>query len=538
MANWTYPATDLDRAGNLLSVLGSFWNDMYAGRDQVRTYSTARAQVAQQTMLDLMETIASMSRYTVPIFHRDNWYALTLLESERNDSQTSLVRYDGSRAFNDGLVYDVPPERADHVWPMPESLITARTIMNRITSPTVLWSEGDHYLVDLERRALVFRENPFDNKRIPKKPVYTDGQITDREITLWIFRGEFDWDTIYRQFGYVLGLRLKSSTGYRDVMNAVYDAIVGGTSSREMHLALAAVTGCPLVLEQEETVEQVALDNYHRLIITDQHVYKFDPAVTALVEAGDTVYAGDSLTDALQIDELNRGEIPADLSLLAMGPGMLASCFYGDLLFEDKDVPLEVDVTDPSGLTRISFGLGGFPLDVDQFFDDIHVRGTEAAYIVDDPDCVDFPLVYYPADDCDTDDVYRRRATMAHLLDQRTIAVGEPIAEMLPATINPLQFLITNILRNNAFVVRIKAAQCTDGLGLHNLRLIRRIVPPHTAMFLVLELTLTQDSVTVDLIDDDTLATFKGMEPLTDAVPSSQVAEGTIGVRLVSGTCQ
>lgn len=67
---------------------------------------------------------------------------------------------------------------------------------------------------------------------------------------------------------------------------------------------------------------------------------------------------------------------------------------------------------------------------------------------------------------------------LAHLLDRRPNGPGEPLAH-LPATINPLEFLIANVLRNNAYLVRIKASSLRRRkLGLYNMRHLRRLLPP------------------------------------------------------------
>ena len=97
---------------------------------------------------------------------------------------------------------------------------------------------------------------------------------------------------------------------------------------------------------------------------------------------------------------------------------------------------------------------------------------------------------------------------------------------------------MTNVLRNNAFVVRINTIGCCNrGVGLQNVRFLKKIIPPHTAMILVVELTMERDSVTVDNVSE-TLGTFTGMEPLSEPVPESLVDESRMTIKVVSGVCQ
>lgn len=532
---FSYPNSVYDTPKNLLALLGSWWADDYSGRDQVLGVVSSKCLVEDQSALDTMNLIASMSRFSVPLYHRNNWYAYYVRESQRNNVDTSLLKYDAGGKYDEGHLYDVPTTRPFSVFPKPANLVQAPLILNRFVDPTLTMHEGVDFTMDTE--GVIFNINPFEDPRVAKRPVYEDGVIVDQEALLWIFHGDFDFETIYEQFGYVVGARLKSSSGYRDLMNAVWDATVGGCTKTDIYTALSAMTGVPLVREVEETVEVVTVDGTSRMVITDQHVYKFDLDAVPIVAVGDTVQRFQSLTDTLQVFELNRGQLPADLTALAIGSGFLPTCFYADLIFENKSVPLTVIEDDPSGFTRVEWALGGFPLDVDAFFDELHTNGVnEALRPIDE--CEDPLLVRYPANDCDAEDAYVRKATMAHYLDLRPVQVGEPKAAHLPTTINPLQFLVQNILRNHAFVVKVRVSTIgINSIGLYNTRLLQRVIPAHTAMFLLMEVAAARESVTVNMVNEQ-ISTFVGMEPLSDTVAAELVSDSRISVRSVSGSCQ
>lgn len=535
MSDFTYPDTVYDVPRNLLALLGSWWAEDYAGRYQTLGSVQAKAQIENQSVIDLLNLLASMSRFSVPLYHVDNWYPYYVLKSQRNDANTSLLRYNASHNYDAGQFYDVPAARPFSAFPKPENLVDADLIVNRFTDPTLMLNKGMDWMMD--DTAVIFNINPFDDARVAKRPVYQDGVIVDEEALLWIFRGKFDFQTAYKQFGYVIGLRMQSDKGYRDLMNAVWDGMVGGSRRRDILNAFSAMTGVPLVRESSETVQEITTDSSSRLIITNSNVYKFDPLAVPIVTVGDVVRRFQPLTDTLQIYQFNRGQTPADLQALALGEGFLSTCFYADLVFENKEVPLTVIEDDPTGFTRVEWPLGGFPLDVAQFFDELHARGVnEALRAIGE--CEEIPKISYPANDCDETDQFARRATMAHYLDRRAEQVGEPRAAHLPTTINPLQFLIKNILRNNAYLVRVKVSTIgVNCVGLYHTRLLQRVVPPHTAMFLLMELTTARDSVTVNLINEQ-ISTYTGMEPLVDVIPGNLVRDSRVTIRVVSGTCQ
>lgn len=522
MATYKYPGNALDRPHQFLATLGSFWARIYSAQDQMESYAEVNAQLEAQNHLLLLETAAAVARTKVPIFHTENWHFLPIKASDLDNNNDAPAAYgDDSLVFDSSTQFGAPRALPQYAFPIPADLVAAPLIMNRLTGPSRIWVEGTDYRLDHERNLVIFRENPLTDPLVAVRPIFTDGEQTDSEGGLWIFRGQFDWQQAYDHFGYVLGIQMQSSRGYRDLLNALFDALVGSMTSRTLRLALQAMTGIPLVVEATELVEVVEHGCDGTLIVTDMHVYQFPGAAVPLVAVGDTVHAGDALTDALQLYEFNCGETPADLKALALDRGFLSTCFYGDLVFENKDVALVVDELHSSGHTYVSFGLGGQPLDVKHFFDLLHARGVAD--------------IHSPA--CPTEPG-RRRGTLAMLLDRRTNPLDEPTASNLPTTINPLGFLITHVLRNHAYLVRVKSSGMgRDRVGLYNARHLRKLIPPHTAMIVVVELSAGTDTVPETLLTEAT-AGFTAMNPLTDLVDSSFVEERQPKIRLISGTCQ
>lgn len=500
MAVYRYPQNDFDNPEQLLHLLGSFWATTYQGNALLEDLTRTTGQMAQQTYLQLMELVNSISRFDVPIYHQDNWYALTVRESELNTSAALLARHTTPSAnqfnANSALNYNSQVQAAvtdsfgnldQFAVVKPDGLAQVKAIFNRLTAPTVeLLHDIDYQLTEA---LLIFRENPFTNPRIAKRDILSaTGAVIDRELVLWLYRGQWDWATIYEQFGYALRLQLKSSAGYKQFVNAILDAFVAGTSVRTQQLALAAAFGVPLVQEAQETVETVQQDANWLQIITDQHVYQFPKTASPLVAPGDRVRAGDPLTDLFEIFELNRGVPldPAKVTALTAGPGVLAWGYWGDLTFENQETPLIVE-PDVAGFTKVSWALGGFPYDVEKFWDDVHTAGVAAG------------------------------RTLAMALDQREAPTGQPTAEWLPATINPLQFLVDNLLRHHAYIVKVRpGSTLPDPLEFVPAEQLRKIQPPHTLMLLIVELVGADAPV---IMENSGTATAPGYEESLSGFP-------------------
>jgi hypothetical protein len=412
-------------------------------------------------------------------------------------------------AFDGGYRYDLALQLPLTSYPTPPLLADAPLLFNRLTAPSLTLCEGVDYLLDLENQVISFANDPFNDPRVATRTLFDqNGKIVDQEATLWMFQADFDWNFVYEQFGYVLGVQLQSSEFYRDFVNRLFDALTGGTSELTIQQAVAVITGVPLVVEPVETVQVIDQDSLWQLVITDQHTYKFPIGSSVLAEVGQVVHAGDPLVDTVEFFEFRHGEVPADLNALAIGPGLLAYGYYDELIFHNAAVPLEVNVNHPSGYTYLNWSLGGFPLDVQKFFDDLHANGVAA------------------------------NQTLAMLLDTRSNKIGQPTVLNLPTTINPLAFLLQNVLRANAWVVKVKVADLgPNNLGIYNLRYLRKVLPSSSALIVLLELSLPAVEVRGCLVGSQQVP-FAGnfMSPLT--VRSALIGTNQLSARVVSGTCQ
>lgn len=568
---FTYPNSDLDRGRALMAVLGSFWARTYTAKDQIRSYAEATGALTAQTYRNLLESVWSLSRYNVPVFHREYWTPITLKRSDLIKGAISNYNFsDSGQVFDTyGTFFDVNLSANFYFFPAPPDLVRVGQLLNKILFPTAALTENVDFIIDTNRHAVIFASDPFENPALLRRTTTTGG-VLDEEMILWGFNGQFDYATIFEQFAYTLGIRLNSSQNYKDLTNAVINGLLnGGATARDIDLALSAITGVPLVIDDEERVEAVAYDNYGLFVATDKNVYRFAKHAEPVVQIGQVVRSGQQLVRGFEIDELFVAaanattdptlvccsapdslllashsnvlatEIDTDIALdpggqicvtskkpitaLALGEGYLATCFYGDLVFEDRDVPLQIDTAHESGFTFLSFQLGGMPADVARFFEELHYRGVTAAT--------------RPAPPCSPDEA--PKFTLAHYLDKRKNRLTEPGPEHLPSTINPLQFLVENVLRNNVFLVRITlTALGKNRLGLYNVRHLRQLLPPQSAMIVIFELQPGADIVKAPDFVRSSATHFKAAERLMDVATEALVRDGGATLRLISGACQ
>jgi len=496
----TYPV--FDKYGDaLLQQLGSFWYYYFGDRERLKTLLRGVGHRHGQWYLDLLNTVASLSRLDVDVFRSEDWYLLVFKQSDR-DRITNI--YDQAELFYDGgELYDAPQAR-EILLPLPQDvdffgdLADIRfTLYNRVLYPSKTWVRGLDFDIDFDRKLIRFREDPFTSEYVAQRDVYdSDGNLVDQEIGIWVYKGDFDVDEIYRRFGFAVGIQGRSSTFYKDLVNAFWDNYVLGSNMAAFQQAVSAMLGVPLVLEPMETVEVIRDESTRQLVITDKHVYEFSPEANTVVSVGDIVHAGEALVDTVQIVEL-YGYDPdyTFVSALALDSNFLAGGYFAALTFENQNVDIEYLGQDDDGKTVITFRVQGFPLDVEKFFADIQARGKQPG-----------------------------QQTLAELLDLRDNPATQPLPGDLPAQINPLEFVLENSMRNNLTLIKVRtAAVRADAPGLEIFRYFRNIVPPHTTFLVFVEITPESDTMDLPESVDEAIDTFDGVAPVDEeVVPASE----------------
>lgn len=421
-----YPETTTQQPGKLLAMLGSFWSSLYGGKDLLEKILAGRGELEQQNWADFMEAMDARTRQKVPVFHTENWTLLTLKESKKKIIE------------------------GEFTWDIDATLEGAEMACNRIEKPSLVLFNGLDFRIDVDEDRIVFLKDPFDNTLWSSKPLFDGSESDDSEVYVWLFKSKVDEKHIHEYWGFILGLELASSENYRDFLNVLLDAVTCGTAIEQIASAYSLLVGVPLVKTDEETVEAVISDAVSdNIVITDANVYRLPDDVTVTVDPDDELKRGDPVCDGLLIDSLNRGEIPSGLTSISLGQKFLTETFGSSLTFSDETVPLEVSTDD--GVTRVEFKIGGSAADKQKFWDTVHDRGVAEG------------------------------ETLADLL--RVNPGGKSEASNLPATINPLQFLIENVLRCNAVVVQINTTNVPEAFeDFDSDAFLRKITPPGMAV--------------------------------------------------------
>lgn len=464
---YIYPKSDLDKPEVLSELMGSFWSGTYEGSHDVESFLASRAKLDAQASQNLLEAKDVTSRLNISPFHTELWYPLVLKESEMNLDDFSIPKYGEGYVYGPQpeteitILYGEPMQRDVFAFPCPANLKEAPLAVNRTDAPTISWQYGLDLII--EDNWLKLRKNPFEEADISVRQIIEGDSVVDREVVLWLFRSKWDKDYIWEHYGYVIGYKLDSSEPYKRLVNAVFDAIVEGNSIDAVANLVAAITDVPLALE-EETVEKILSTSKALVVITDKNAYRHNPDSTSTVNEGDVLHKGQFLCMAGELFSPAHDTKPEWLAAISLDEALTDQVYRGGLLFVDDDLPVEVSTE--AGRTRVELTVKGFPRSVNAFWDEVHDRGVADG------------------------------TTLANLLDLRADPVDDPTAASLPETQNPLEFLLENILRNNALIVTIRPPEFGENqLPFTAFSLLRRILPPQKTVILIVQLESNEDSV-------------------------------------------
>ncbi len=460
-----FPDGRFDSLTLLATTIPSFWTEVYEGRELVLDLLRGFSRVERQIDQTSDELLNSMGRLTCPVYHADFWYPIDLAASDGKSS--SVIRY------GDELVYGPQPDTnivyqfgrpANAAWefPLPAALVACYGVTDSPVDAGVLLTPGLEFMIPAAGGKIVFAVDPFKDDRF--MPYLDDDGLL--RLRLYLSGVQWDWSYVAKLYGEVAGINGRSSERFKQLVNAVLDASATGSTHRHLLEVLEAVLDSPLA-RGDESVVDVSSDYLGPLVLTDERAYRLPPGSTSVVEVGDALLPGQALSNGVSLAEVRQGVLPTGLQYLAAGNGILAAPF-GELVFANEEVPLEVQ-TGVSGFTRVSFRLGGWPAVVTSFFDEVHTRGVAAGQ------------------------------TLANYLDLRTSPAAQPTADNLPKTINPLKFLISNLLRANICIINLKPGMVgPDAVGLAALGAIRKVLPPHVAVIVIIDLEATPEEITMD----------------------------------------
>ena len=239
--------SDFENFHTLHKALGDFWYSYFGGAEQVGTYVDAVQEMQKQTEQTMHELEHSLSRHTIDVYRTYRNYPVKVKRSQFVEWSGTVPSYDGTYTYNGQIKYSVPVGSSNRI-KLPFKIVSIGAITNRISEPTIEtidFAFEDSYLI------LPF--NPFEKdfivETLPDK---------DEAVTIWLKDVKLDYNDLYTQYGYALGVKLPSSQRYKDFINAYTDCLVNGGSKGNILKLVKAITGADGELNPTD-IEGIAL---------------------------------------------------------------------------------------------------------------------------------------------------------------------------------------------------------------------------------------------------------------------------------------
>jgi hypothetical protein len=481
-----FPAGDVTDGQYLYRSLGSFWTQIFRDKDALKGYTIGMADELIQAYFNLIEVIKQYSVKDIDIFHKEKWLPLTIKKSEFNNtpfkfSSNSAVfgNQPNTDTFYAGQIFrfGFSKETGGRVFSFTPNIPLTRfgAIANRIIAPSTVLLSG----IDVVMRdgTLYFTTDLFNDPRIPTAKVIDDfgipvtfkdttGKIADEEfIILWVYMAEIDQAALYDNFGVLLDLKLASSENYKEILKAIFNLYVEGPTVKALTSAFAALAKAPIVIETEETIEDIYVDEHNQYIITDKNVYKLAPdqKISPDVARGTVFFAGEILSaDVAVADSVidpTWWQKKVQTSKLAFASHVFIAGVKNQLFFEnDLKLLTYTGAAATEKERRLIFPVLGRPADVQAFQD----------YINTDPN----------------------KSALLSLLNFKANTTSS-------MTINPVDFLFQNIFKNNTLFVKLDFySQEQLDLFVSLLPLLQEHLPPHIYLLLYITMLLSPDNFT------------------------------------------
>ena len=275
----------LDKGEQALTVLSDFWQIWFRDKKILRDYIHAFNFDVAQSYFDLMEGILATSIIDVPLFHRERWYNLVLLEE---------------------LMEEYDPGKFRH--PRPKSMVSPGVgLFNRIYQPTVSYSENtDYYLDDIY---IYFEFNPITALNIPKATIINEDGDQVARVSLWCYNSQWDESTVYENFGYLLNLEgpTKTTELYKALVQGVWKLYTTGGTVTNVRAAANVILGIPIARTDGEEVKAIDIDadTGEQVVITNSNIYRLPPnaPIASTVFPGANLKLFQPLTDIVLIED-------------------------------------------------------------------------------------------------------------------------------------------------------------------------------------------------------------------------------------------
>lgn len=485
------PTYSQRRAKTILSWLGSYWSQYFNDQETLNAYIEGQLTAYDQLLINIADTVASVSRFKIPVFRTQLWQPIVIYEDKLTKDSRDTYKFDeDDLKFDGSITFDEFKSGQMYRYGVPKHIKQITAITDRIVNPHVVLTENLDFRT--ENGYLYFKDNPF--QQFPNKDEYSDNE-TKKSIVVWCYNAKHDLKDVYRQFGHQIGIYLDSDqNNYKKLVNAVWDGILRGPNVKSLRTAVSAMFGVTSIENPTETVEFTLKTYDSTQVVTDKNVYTYHKDAVVNVSEGDVLYAGDIPVNSLKFFEgQDKDENLNDLYAVTINPDLCAFKINSSLVFENKSLPTSYE-KDSDGHVTVKFPVGGKKEDVAAFW----------AYVKEKEKATGFSI----ANALRTDN-----------------GRGQPLQNQVKATVNPMLFLVNHLFRNNVVFVTINIDEVASPSSITSLEALSYVLDAHVAVIYAVNATADIDEITSDSISEVGVPLELPASSVDDTIDNTNVSE-------------
>jgi hypothetical protein len=405
-------------------LFGTFFSKYYKELPWYEGLIKSTLSLQEQVEQDLEDMEKSAFRHLVPIYHTKLTHVFDKNESNKDMSpllydepQSYFVEHISEDYWLNAIdKFDNRAVSVQYYRTGLDNVVSIEKIVDRITDPS---------LVLLPDKDFVIRQGLIEFKT----------EIPDQRLYLINVKTDESW--MYLHFGVLVGLKKdKSSEAYKAIVNTLWDCYNRGGTCSDVFSLIATITG-NAIAKSDEAIVSIS----ETVIKTNKNEYPI--AQKPCVKVGDSVKAGDNLTDSFDVVEINSLNYSNNMPGVTLKRGILGEGYKGALTFINQLVPVKVKNK------RKEFTLFGYPNDEKRFWDGFYENLKENGI---NPDSV---------------------FAAASLYDQ----------------INPYRFLVDNALKYHFTFITINNIHYPTEITLSDIG-IQKFIPPWNGLIIQISANL------------------------------------------------
>ena len=314
----TFNQNEAETGQAFYDIMSSFWLEIHKDKRLFKKLTQAYGDLIYQQLLDTEQVKNSLAYKTAKMFRTQKWYPLSVRQSAFDFSEINQYQFGKGLYFSDTTTIRWGQVNQETIkLRLPDDVYDLPLLSDSLENPKMVLVKDIHYAI--RGNELEFFTNPLLNENAKITRIFDeDGNVIDREITLYAYNAKLVDKSIYNTFGILLGLKYTKDARYEDLVKASMEFLTSAGSYASFVKIISALFNEPYIKEDYETITEI-VEHYGRYYIaTSKNTYILPADSSPVVNVGDTLPQYSLLSNGVQILD-NKEKLSSLPSLLLDG---------------------------------------------------------------------------------------------------------------------------------------------------------------------------------------------------------------------------